>query len=136
MSSSLQGSPVALDHVTIVTTEVDAVHDLLREVAGLVDGRRPAFGIGGRWLYIGEQPVVHIVESTTAGMTGRAANRLDHFALRVRDKAAWKRIVGALSARRIPSVTTTVPLAGELQLFVELAPGVVVEFVGAIDLND
>lgn len=136
MSSSLHASPVALDHVTIVTTAVDAVHDFLCDVAGLVDGRRPAFGIGGRWLYIGDQPVVHIVESTAPGGAGRAANRLDHFALRVRDAAGWKRIVDALARRRIPSVTTSVPLAGELQLFVELAPGVVIEFVGAIALND
>jgi catechol 2,3-dioxygenase-like lactoylglutathione lyase family enzyme len=136
MSSSLNASPVTLDHVTIVTTEVDAVHDFLLQVAGLIDGRRPAFSIGGRWLYIGDRPVVHVVESTMPGASGRAANRLDHFALRVRDAAEWRRIVGELSQRRIPTVSTTVPLARELQLFVEAAPGVVVEFVGAIDLDD
>ena len=130
MSSAPRHLALSLDHVTIVATDVDAVRDALCDVAGLVDGPRPAFGIGGHWLYLGDRAVVHVVQATAPGASARPANRLDHFALRVHDAATWRQVVERLQRRRLPSAVTTVPLTGERQLFVEVAPGVVVEFVG------
>lgn len=113
-----------IDHATIVTPDLDAARRFFVDVVGLTDGARPPFGVAGHWLYAGGRPVIHLVDSTLPGHTGRVTPRIDHIAFRLDGADEWE----ALHARL---ETADVPLSGEVQLFVALGAGVVVEFVTA-----
>jgi catechol 2,3-dioxygenase-like lactoylglutathione lyase family enzyme len=124
-----------LDHATIVTPDLDRARRFLVEVAGLEDGPRPPFRIGGHWLYAGGRPVIHLVEATrvalAAGRPSLTAPRIDHVALRIDDGAQWQALLARLAKSGTAYQLAEVPLASEVQLFVELAPAVVIEFVTA-----
>jgi catechol 2,3-dioxygenase-like lactoylglutathione lyase family enzyme len=123
-----------LDHVTIVTPDCEAMRRFFIDFAGMTQGARPPFGVGGYWLYLDHRPVVHLVASASAPAApsgGRPATRIDHLALRVQTEAEWRALLDRLHAGGMPYQMADVPLAQEKQLFVQLAPGVVVEFVTA-----
>jgi hypothetical protein len=95
---------------------------------------RPPFGVGGYWLYLGARPAVHLIASGAADSRPAerpGATRIDHLALRIDDKAEWRALLERLERHGYAHQLAEVPLARELQLFVRLAPGVVVEFVTA-----
>ena len=121
-----------LDHATIVTTDLDAARRFFVEVVGLEDGARPPFGIRGYWLYAAGRPVVHLVDATVPAYAGRAAPRIDHIAFRIESPAEWQVLLERLRVAGVDYQRAEVPLSDELQLFVALAPGVVVEFVTAL----
>ena len=50
-----------LHHYTIRTVKLQKTRDFYVDVLGMEDGDRPAFDFPGHWLYIGEQPVVHLI---------------------------------------------------------------------------
>jgi catechol 2,3-dioxygenase-like lactoylglutathione lyase family enzyme len=118
-----------LDHATIVTQDLEGARRFLCGIVGLSDGPRPPFSVNGYWLYADGRPVIHLVEATLPALTGRASPRIDHIALRVDDAAEWAALVERMESNNVPYTLAEVPLANELQLFVSLAPGVVVEVV-------
>ncbi len=130
-----------LDHVTLVTPDLEGARRFFCDVAGLENGPRPPFSVGGYWLYSNgatgangadARPIVHLVESTMPGARpARVAPRFDHVALRVAPGDEWQALLARLAAHDLPYQLADVPLSGERQLFVALAPGVVVEFVTA-----
>ena len=120
-----------LDHATIVTPDLDATRRFFVDVAGLTDGARPPFGVGGHWLYADGRPVIHLVDSTLPYRTGRTSPRIDHIAFRLDDGNAWQALLARLESADVAYQTADVPLSGEVQLFVALASSVAVEFVTA-----
>ena len=121
-----------LDHVTIVAPDCEAMKQFFVDIAGMTVGLRPPFGVGGYWLYLGGRPVVHLIAAGGAlPDEGRPGARIDHLALRVDDEAQWTALIGRLRQSGTRWQLADVPLTGEQQLFVRLAPGVVVEFVTA-----
>ncbi|SAK65540.1 glyoxalase family protein [Caballeronia calidae] len=126
-----------LDHVTIVAPDCDALMRFFVDIAGMRVGPRPPFGVGGYWLYLGSRPAVHLIASGAASASASAsaerpgATRIDHLALRVGDEAEWRALLERLDCHGYAYQLADVPVARELQLFVRLAPGVVVEFVVA-----
>ncbi|MCS6877603.1 MAG: VOC family protein [Geminicoccaceae bacterium] len=77
----------ALDHVNIRTANLEAMVRWYEEVLGLSRGWRPGFDFGGAWLYLGDQPIVHLVE-----VAQPPANRepgIEHFAFRARGLGAF-----------------------------------------------
>jgi catechol-2,3-dioxygenase len=120
---------MTLDHATIVTEDVASMQRFFRDVAGLHEGPRPAFGIGGCWLYADDRPLIHLIESTSAATAGNPSPRIDHVALRVEGCEAWAALLERLQQYHVPYGLVEVPSAGELQLFVDLAPGVAIEFI-------
>ena len=61
-----------LDHFTIVSPDIERLRRFFVDVAGLVDGPRPAFGIAGHWLYLGQQAVLHLIEGDRTAAAGGA----------------------------------------------------------------
>ncbi len=120
---------MTLDHATIVTHEVEAMRHFFTAVAGLKDGPRPAFGVNGNWLYADDRPVIHLIEGSVPARAGSASPRIDHVALRVEGTEAWRALLERMRHGHVPYEQAQVPSTGELQLFVSLAPGVVIEFV-------
>jgi catechol 2,3-dioxygenase-like lactoylglutathione lyase family enzyme len=119
-----------LDHVTLVTPDLEGARRFFCEIAGLENGARPPFSVGGYWLYADARPVVHLVESTAPGARpARVTPRFDHVAFRVAPGDEWQALLARLATHAVPYQIADVPLSGERQLFVALAPGVVVEFV-------
>ena len=125
-----------LDHATIVTADLDTTRRFFVDVAGLTDGARPPFSIDGYWLYANGRPVIHLVDATVPAVAGRAAPRIDHIAFRLESADEWRALVQRLHATDMPYQLAEVPQMGpqqaELQLFVAFAPGVVIEFVTAL----
>lgn len=125
-----------LDHATIVTAELDATRRFFVEVAGLTEGARPPFSVAGYWLYANGRPVLHLIDSTTPAVAGRATPRIDHVAFRLEGDAEWQALLARVDAAGVGYQTAQVPQMGaqpaEQQLFVALAPGVVIEFVTAV----
>jgi catechol 2,3-dioxygenase-like lactoylglutathione lyase family enzyme len=128
-ASANNRAPMKLDHATIVTRDLDALRRFLCSIVGLSDGPRPPFRVGGYWLYADDRPVIHLVEATSPAIEGKTSPRIDHIALRVDDVVEWAALVNRMGSNNVPYTLAEVPLADELQLFVSLAPGVVVEFV-------
>ncbi|SEJ23370.1 VOC family protein [Paraburkholderia diazotrophica] len=130
-----------LDHATIVTPDLDATRQFFVDVVGLTQGARPPFGVGGYWLYAGGRtaegrpadgrPVIHLVDSALPHHSRRTSPRIDHIAFRLDGDDEWQALLARLEAAGVAYQTADVPLAGEVQLFVALAPGVVIEFVTA-----
>jgi catechol 2,3-dioxygenase-like lactoylglutathione lyase family enzyme len=126
-----------LDHATIVTPDLDAARRFFVDVVGLADGARPPFRVDGAWLYADGRAVIHLVDSTlSAGLPdeavhGRVAPRIDHIAFRVDSRDAWRALIARMDAAGIAYQRAEVPLTQQVQLFVALAPGVVIEFVTA-----
>ncbi|MGH8780951.1 VOC family protein [Paraburkholderia sp.] len=121
-----------LDHATVVTPDLERARRFFVDVVGLAEGARPPFGIGGYWLYAGGRPVIHLVNATVPGSSaGRPAPRIDHIAFRIDGLDEWQALLARLDAAQTVYQLAEVPLADELQLFVALAPGVVIEFVTA-----
>ncbi|MEK6420265.1 MAG: VOC family protein [Burkholderia gladioli] len=120
-----------LDHATIVTDDLDGVCRFFAEVAGLTRGPRPPFAVDGGWFYAEGRPVIHVVRATQPAPAARGVPRIDHVALRVDDHDAWAALGARIERHGLPHQMAHVPLSGELQMFVALAPGVTVEFVMA-----
>jgi catechol 2,3-dioxygenase-like lactoylglutathione lyase family enzyme len=125
-------APIDLDHVTIVTDRLQATRDVLVNVIGLEDGHRPPFGVDGHWIYANNRPAIHLVAATVPAGRGRVTPRIDHVAFRVRDAAAWDALVARVRQGGLRFATADVPQAGERQLFVEVDPTVVIEFVSPL----
>lgn len=126
---------VKLDHVTIVAPDCEPMRRFFVDIAGMTVGPRPPFGIGGHWLYLNGSAAVHLIESGSvlaAPPGGRPATRIDHLALRVSDAGEWQALLARLREHAVPFSEAEVPAARERQVFVQLALGVVVEFVTAL----
>ncbi|SAL37446.1 glyoxalase family protein [Caballeronia sordidicola] len=124
-----------LDHATIVAPDCAPMRQFFTDIAGMTVGPRPPFGIGGCWLYLDGAPVLHLIESGSvlaAPAGGRAATRIDHIALRVSGEAEWQALLARLHEHGVPFSEAEVPVSGERQVFVQLAPGVVIEFVTSL----
>ncbi len=72
--------PSHLDHVNIVTDNLDAMARFYQDVIGLKLGQRPPFAFPGAWLYCGDRAAVHLVGRRQAHAPG--PSRINHFAFR------------------------------------------------------
>lgn len=118
-----------LDHATIVTTDLRAAVRFFTVAAGLSEGPRPPFGVSGHWMYGNGRPVIHLAQATIPASEEKSVPRIDHIAFRIDGAAEWAALVDRMNRNAIPYQLAETPLTHELQLFVRLAPGVVVEFV-------
>jgi catechol 2,3-dioxygenase-like lactoylglutathione lyase family enzyme len=118
-----------LDHATIITEDIEAARRFLCSVVGLSEGPRPPFGVKGYWLYANDQPVIHLIKVDAASSAQPAFPRIDHVGLRIDSVREWWALLDRIRLNGIPYEFSEVPLSGERQLFVTMAPGVVIELV-------
>lgn len=79
---------LAFNHFNIRAprTQLDAVRDFYRDVIGLSEGFRPDFPFYGHWLYLGDLPVLHLMEwGEFDGSVSQANAALDHVAFSCSD---------------------------------------------------
>ena len=72
-----------LDHINIRTANLDAMIAWYSDVLGMERGARPDFDIDGAWMYVGNDPVVHLVAVDKTPQDGNDL-RLEHGAFRAR----------------------------------------------------
>jgi len=77
-----------LDHVNVRTTQLSAMIDWYTGVLGMRSGWRPDFSFDGAWMYLGESPVVHLVEIAETATGAEVPLKLEHFALAATGSAA------------------------------------------------
>ena len=119
---------VRMDHFTVMTDRLTETLDFYA-MLGLTMGPRPDFGVGGAWLYVGDHPLLHIVETTRMPEPRRGA--LDHMAFFAQGfQAAAARITAAGLTYRV--IRTPRPFSF-WQLFLLDPNGVEVELDFAAD---
>jgi len=85
-----------LNHVNVRTHRLAEMIAFYRDVLGMRQGPRPGFSFGGAWMYVAEQPVVHLVSVDVAPVPGDSL-RLQHFAFAAQDKAGFLAHLEALA---------------------------------------
>lgn len=86
-----------LDHVNIVTNNLQKMVAFYTKALGFKTGWRPNFNVDGAWLYQDGKPLIHLVEQSNQGHKG--TGRIEHFAFSGADK---KIILQNLSEINIP----------------------------------
>jgi catechol 2,3-dioxygenase-like lactoylglutathione lyase family enzyme len=122
----------ALEHITIRSAQLQRTRDFYVDLIGLREGPRPDFPFRGHWLYLGDVPVVHLVEaadkgSAWGGEPGAAVGDtgpFDHVAFRGDDFAATS---AKLKAAGVATRERVVPGGALSQIFVRDPDGVLVE---------
>jgi catechol 2,3-dioxygenase-like lactoylglutathione lyase family enzyme len=124
-----------MEHVLVLSDDVEATREFYCRVVGLRVGERPPLEFHGYWLYAGESPCLHIAERngylTHAASLGLAISRqppgtgsVDHIAFTADDYDEIRRRLADDGVRAVPN---QVPAAGLRQLFFEDPNGVRVE---------
>ena len=132
-----------LQHVLVLSDDIDATRDFYRDVIGMAVGARPPLEFPGYWLYAGQTPVLHIAERTAyrahAGSLGlpvdaaaSADGPIDHVAFAA---TGYDVVLAELRQRGLSAVPNTVP-GVQRQLFIDDPNGVRVELNFAIDPTD
>jgi catechol 2,3-dioxygenase-like lactoylglutathione lyase family enzyme len=118
-----------LDHVLVLTDDIEATKTFYRDALGLVVGERPPFAFSGYWLYVDGTPCVHVAdrseyEAYTARLGLQVGPTVDHVAFRGSD---YDELAARLEAAGIDAVANEVPGGGLRQLYVTDPNGVRVE---------
>jgi catechol 2,3-dioxygenase-like lactoylglutathione lyase family enzyme len=127
-------SITSIEHVLVLSDDIDGTRDFYCEVVGLEVGDRPPLEFPGYWLYAGPTACVHIAERgpyaahaarlglhVPAGDPG--VGPVDHIAFKAGD---YEALTQRLARRGVGAVTNTVP-GGPRQVFIEDPNGVRVE---------
>ncbi len=124
----------AIEHVLVLSDDIDRTRDFYCEVVGLEVGERPPLAFPGYWLYAGATACVHIAERRSyamhaAGIGLQVPERdpgvgpVDHVAFSAGD---YDELIERLERRGVAAVTNAVP-GGPRQVFIEDPNGVRVE---------
>lgn len=111
-----------LDHVNLRTGRLAELQHFYGDVLGLRDGPRPDFTFGGAWYYLGDRPVVHLVE--VADAPEAPTPRIEHFAFMAEGLQTFRE---GLEKAEINYSASIVPGFGWTQLFLRDPDGNKVE---------
>jgi catechol 2,3-dioxygenase-like lactoylglutathione lyase family enzyme len=118
-----------LDHVLVLTDDLEATKAFYCDALGLEVGERPPFEFSGYWLYLDGVPCVHVAErgpyeahAATRGL--QVGPTVDHVAFAA---DAYERVAARLEAAGVDAVASTVAGAGPRQLFLTDPNGVRIE---------
>ena len=112
----------ALNHVNIVTGDLEATRTFYADVVGLIDGDRPSFDFPGAWLYCGREAVIHL--AGVDDQPDEGAGVIDHIAFEAR---GLDDTIGLLEGREIPFHVRDVPGRDIRQVFLRDPNGVKIE---------
>lgn len=85
---------LSLGHVTVRSADFERTERFYCDLLGMRLGPRPAIPVPGRWLYVGDEAVVHVLPRTADALPrGQldAPGAFDHFALNAEDRPAVER---------------------------------------------
>ena len=122
----------ALDHVLVLSDDIDGSRDFYCATVGVTVGERPPLPFPGYWLYAGGRPCLHIADRAIYNDHARSLGlsvapttaTVDHVAFACSDYAE---AAGRLERRGVPAHRNEVPQAGLRQLFFDGPDGVRIE---------
>jgi len=110
-------------HVNTRSADVERTKDFYVRL-GLRVGDRPPFASRGYWMYLGEQPVLHLVQRKDGEAHQEGSGNLDHLAFQAVDLEGMRRL---LSDAGFAFRETVVPRDNTVQIFVRDPDGIQVE---------
>lgn len=113
----------AFQHVNTRSRDVERTKDFYVSL-GLRVGDRPPFASRGYWLYLGDQPVLHLVQRPDGDKHYEGSGNLDHVAFQASDLEGTRQ---ALKVAGLPFREALVPRDGAIQIFVRDPDGITVE---------
>jgi glyoxylase I family protein len=111
-------------HINIRTPDIDRARDFYVRALGLRVGDRPPFASAGYWLYLEDQPVVHLSRLAADDKREPGSGRLDHVAFRAVDLEGTRQ---NLNAAGIPFREAIVPRDNTVQIFIHDPDGLTIE---------
>ena len=123
METGKLSNVASLDHVNIVTNDVDACRRFYIDVLGFEEGFRPDFGFPGLWIYLGGAPVVHFIQTEKAQPMN--SGTIDHIAFRAHN---YEKFATRLKANNVDYTDQAVPGMDLHQIFCIDPHGIKVEF--------
>jgi catechol 2,3-dioxygenase-like lactoylglutathione lyase family enzyme len=124
-----------MEHVLVLTDQLERTRDFYRDIVGLAVGERPPLPFAGYWLYAGSTPCLHVAErrayrehaatlglEVDAGSAGAAA--IDHIAFVA---TGFEELRARLEAGGTPAVENPVGGGGPRQLFLDDPNGIRIE---------
>lgn len=114
---------ISLDHINLVTSDLEGTIRFYRDLLGLELGPRPSFAFPGAWLYLSGRPVVHLVLREDA-VASAATGAIDHVAFSCED---FEGLRTRLEAAGITHEVREVPGGRLRQIFLRDPNGVKVE---------
>ena len=124
----------AIDHILLLSDDIDATRDFYCSALGLTVGARPPLEFPGYWLFGEEGPCLHIADRRVYNERARrlglgtadegVAGRIDHVAFAATDYAE---AAERLERDGIAAIRNVVPEAGMRQLFFSDPDGVRIE---------
>jgi catechol 2,3-dioxygenase-like lactoylglutathione lyase family enzyme len=128
-------SVTEMEHVLVLSDDIEATRDFYCQVVGLEVGVRPSLEFPGYWLYAGEVPCLHVADrraylahAASLGLTvphePPGAGSIDHIAFNASD---YESILARLEQGGIAAVRNTIPGGALRQLFFVDPNGVRVE---------
>jgi catechol 2,3-dioxygenase-like lactoylglutathione lyase family enzyme len=115
----------SLDHVNILTKNIDKCRKFYVEGLGFEEGFRPFFDIPGLWLYLGDKPVIHIIEIAKPLPNVLSSGSIDHIAFRAHN---FDKFVQRLDKHKIKWEDREIVGMDLHQLFCHDPHGIKVEF--------
>jgi catechol 2,3-dioxygenase-like lactoylglutathione lyase family enzyme len=119
-----------LDHLLILTDDIDATRDFWCGALGLEVGERPPLEFRGYWLYSQSVPCIHIADRATytahSARIGIPASPqpVDHVAFAGED---YDELIARLERSGVEAARNDPPGAGIRQLFIEDPNGLKIE---------
>ena len=123
----------ALDHVLVLSDDIDGSRDFYCATVGVTVGERPPLPFPGYWLYSGGVPTVHLLgpRKPREGIVVRGADkkyedtgRFDHIAFAASDLPGVRK---RLESKKVKFREQIVPRTGAAQIFLYDPDGVGVE---------
>ena len=113
---------IALDHVSVLTSNLDASLRFYEDVIGLKSGFRPQMDFGGAWLYDGDRAVIHLIcrDEFTQDDTGA----LDHIAFNCKGLEDYRK---SFRDKGIDYKSNYLPDIKLTQMFIKDPEGVLIE---------
>lgn len=113
----------AFQHVNTRSADVETTKEFYVRL-GLRVGDRPPFASRGYWLYLGGQPVLHLVQRPEGDTPHDGSGNVDHIAFQATDLDATRQM---LTGAGLPFREAIVPRDGTVQIFVRDPDGIQVE---------
>jgi catechol 2,3-dioxygenase-like lactoylglutathione lyase family enzyme len=119
-----------MEHVLVLTDDIDETRDFYCRALGLEVGERPPLEFPGHWLYVDGVPCIHVADreayaahSQRVGVPA-SPETIDHIAFNGSD---YVEALTRLQREGVETTTNAVPGAGLRQLFLEDPNGLKIE---------
>jgi catechol 2,3-dioxygenase-like lactoylglutathione lyase family enzyme len=113
-----------LQHINIHAADVERSKDFYVRVLGLQVGPRPPVASFGYWLYLGGEPVIHLVRRAPDSRPAAGSGAIDHVAFRGVNLAATRDV---LHEEGVTYREAVIPRDGTVQLFFSDPDGITIE---------